>query len=148
MGRWRTGRGRVAPIALASVAVLMGGVLLLALGTALTPVFTTSFGLVLPSAFSPPSAPAPGAFTVMIGALAQVAAGDRGTAPGIITGGGSFGQFVFAPIAQNIDFHLGLDGRDVVPWRDRACWRCRWSKPIAGPARHSGAVGASSAMAA
>ena len=41
-------------------------------------------------------------FSVLIGAAAQhVPANKRGTASGVINAGGSFGQFVFAPLLQN-----------------------------------------------
>ena len=40
-------------------------------------------------------------FSVLIGAIAgRVSAANRGTAAGIINAGGSFGQFVFAPLLQ------------------------------------------------
>jgi len=37
----------------------------------------------------------------------------RGTAAESSTAGGSFGQFVFAPNRENVDFHVGVDDRDV-----------------------------------
>ena len=44
-----------------------------------------------------------GSFSVLIGSLARrLPPAQRGTAAGIITAGGSFGQFVFAPIAQKL----------------------------------------------
>jgi predicted MFS family arabinose efflux permease len=44
-----------------------------------------------------------GSFSVLIGAAAQrMPAEARGTASGVINAGGSFGQFVFAPILQKL----------------------------------------------
>ena len=99
--------GAVAPIggALAdrfgSARVLVGGVLVLALGTALTPLLTTSSGLVLTIGILTAIGSGAGSFTILIGAvMKRLPPPHRGTAAGIITAGGSFGQFVFAPIAQ------------------------------------------------
>ena len=81
--------------------VLTGGVLLLAVGMALTPLLTSHFGLVLTIGILSAVGSGAGSFTVLIGALAQrLAPKERGVASGLITGGGSFGQFVFAPLAQ------------------------------------------------
>ena len=52
-----------------------------------------------------------GSFSVLIGAAAQRApAESRGTASGVINAGGSFGQFVFAPVAQKLIAGLGWMG--------------------------------------
>ena len=83
--------------------VLVGGVLILALGSALTPLLTSSFGLVLTIGILTAMGSGAGSFSVLIGSLARRLPPDhRGTAAGIITAGGSFGQFVFAPIAQTL----------------------------------------------
>jgi len=83
--------------------VLIGGVLLLAVGTALTPYFTSSFGLVITIGILSAIGSGAGSFSVMIGALAQrLTPRERATASGLITGGGSFGQFLFAPITQKL----------------------------------------------
>ena len=55
----------------------------------------------------------------------------RGTAAGIITAGGSFGQFVFAPIAQTLISTCGVDDRDVVSERLLAR-RAALIRPISG----------------
>jgi len=83
--------------------VLVGGVVILALGCALTPLWTSSFGFVLTIGILTAMGSGAGSFSVLIGSLSRyLAPAQRGTAAGIITAGGSFGQFVFAPIAQNL----------------------------------------------
>jgi len=83
--------------------VLVGGVFVLALGSALTPLLTSSFGFVLTLGILTAAGSGAGSFSVLIGSLARaLPAAHRGTAAGIITAGGSFGQFVFAPIAQRL----------------------------------------------
>ena len=84
-----------------SARVLLGGVLILALGSVLTPLMTSSFGFVLTIGILIAVGSGAGSFSTLIGTLAQrLPPVHRGTAAGIITAGGSFGQFVFAPIAQ------------------------------------------------
>jgi predicted MFS family arabinose efflux permease len=81
--------------------VLLGGVLVVALGTALTPLLTSSFGLIVTIGILSAAGSGAASFSVLIGSLARrLPQQQRGTAAGIITAGGSFGQFVFAPIAQ------------------------------------------------
>jgi MFS family permease len=81
--------------------VLVGGVLILAVGCALTPLLTSSLGLVLTIGILTAVGSGAGSFAVLIGSLARrLPELHRGTAAGIITAGGSLGQFVFAPIAQ------------------------------------------------
>jgi len=83
--------------------VLVGGVLILALGCALTPLLTSSLGLVLTIGILTAVGSGAGSFAVLIGSLARrLPELHRGTAAGIITAGGSLGQFVFAPIAQTL----------------------------------------------
>jgi len=101
--------GAVAPVAGAvadrfgPARVLVGGVLILALGTALTPVLTTSAGLVFTIGILTAIGAGAGSFSMLIGTvMGRLPPAHRGTAAGIITAGGSFGQFVFAPIAQTL----------------------------------------------
>jgi MFS family permease len=83
--------------------ILVGGVLLLAVGSALTPLLTSTFGLMLTFGVLTAAGSGAGSFSVLIGSLARrLPPAQRGTAAGIITAGGSFGQFVFAPIAQRL----------------------------------------------
>ena len=83
--------------------VVLFGLLLVALGTALVPLMTTTFGLIVAigvlaaggAGFAGPS--------VLLAATARLTApAKRGIASGIVNAGGSFGQFVFVPIAQGI----------------------------------------------
>jgi MFS family permease len=86
-----------------STRVLVGGVLILALGSALTPIMTSSVGLVLTLGLLTAVGSGAGSFSVLIGSLSRyLPATHRGTAAGIITAGGSLGQFVFAPVAQTL----------------------------------------------
>ncbi len=91
--------------------VLVAGVLVLALGTALTPYMDSGFGLVLTLGVLMAAGSGAGSFSVLIGAAAQrVPAASRGTASGVINAGGSFGQFVFAPLAQKLISVSGVFG--------------------------------------
>jgi predicted MFS family arabinose efflux permease len=86
-------------------------VLILALGSALTPFMTTGVGLVLTIGLLSAIGSGAGSFSVLIGAVAQrLPAAHRGTASGMINAGGSFGQFVFAPLLQTLIFLLGWMG--------------------------------------
>lgn len=83
--------------------VLAAGVVILALGSALTPFMTSGFGLTLTIGVLSAAGAGAGSFSVLIGAAAQrLPAQQRGTASGIINAGGSFGQFVFAPLLQKL----------------------------------------------
>jgi predicted MFS family arabinose efflux permease len=94
--------------------VLISGVLVLSLGSALTPLLTSSFGLMLTIGILTAAGSGAGSFSVLIGSLARrLPPVRRGTAAGIITAGGSFGQFVFAPIAQKL---ISLSGWVIAMW--------------------------------
>jgi predicted MFS family arabinose efflux permease len=83
--------------------VLVAGVLLVALGTALIPFMTTTAGLVLAiGVLAAGGAGMAGPSVLMAATTRLVAPEKRGMASGIVNAGGSFGQFVFAPIAQGI----------------------------------------------
>jgi len=91
--------------------VLAVGILLLALGTALTPLMTTTAGLIFTIGFLSAGGSGAGSFSVLIGAAAQrLPEQRRGFASGVINAGGSFGQFVFAPLAQRLITSLGWMG--------------------------------------
>ncbi|MFC5302610.1 MFS transporter [Azospira restricta] len=92
-------------------AVLIGGVLLLALGSALTPFMDSTFGLIVSLGLLSAMGSGAGSFSVLIGAAAQRLPADaRGTAAGVINAGGSFGQFVFAPVLQKLIQAFGWMG--------------------------------------
>jgi len=81
--------------------VLACGLVVLAAGTALTPLMHSGFGLIVSLGLLSALGSGAGSFSVLIGAAAQrLPAESRGKATGVINAGGSFGQFVFAPIAQ------------------------------------------------
>ena len=66
---------------------------------ALTPFMTSAVGLILSLGILSAIGSGAGSFSVLIGAAAQrLPAEKRGKAAGIINAGGSFGQFVFAPV--------------------------------------------------
>jgi predicted MFS family arabinose efflux permease len=91
--------------------VLIGGILLLALGSALTPFMNSGFGLIISLGLLSAIGSGAGSFSVLIGAAAQrLPIEARGSASGVINAGGSFGQFVFAPILQKLIQSLGWMG--------------------------------------
>jgi predicted MFS family arabinose efflux permease len=91
--------------------VLAVGILLLALGTAITPLMTSTIGLIFAIGFLSAGGSGAGSFSVLIAAAAQrLPAERRGFASGVINAGGSFGQFVFAPLAQRLITVLGWMG--------------------------------------
>jgi MFS family permease len=88
--------------------VLFAGVLLVALGTALVPFMQTTWGLVLAiGVLAAGGAGMAGPSVLMAATTRLVAPERRGMATGIVNAGGSFGQFVFAPIAQGVTTAAG-----------------------------------------
>ena len=83
--------------------VLQGGLVLLALGSATTPLMTGTWGLVVSLGLLSAIGSGAGSFSVLIGAATtRLPVEARGAASGIINAGGSFGQFIFAPILQKL----------------------------------------------
>ncbi len=92
-------------------AVLIGGLLILALGSAITPFVTSGFGLMISLGLLSAIGSGIGSFSVLIGAATQrLPLESRGAASGVINAGGSFGQFVFAPILQKLIQGMGWMG--------------------------------------
>ncbi|MBC7454949.1 MAG: MFS transporter [Massilia sp.] len=86
-----------------SVKVIIVGALMLAAGLALTPFVSSQWGLMLTMGFLSAAGAGAGSFSILIGATAQrLPAERRPFAAGFINAGGSFGQFVFAPLMQAI----------------------------------------------
>lgn len=88
--------------------VIVVGVVLLALGTFITPYMTSTPGLVfaigvLASAGSGMAGPA----VLMSASVRMIAPERRGMATGIVNAGGSFGQFATAPIAAALIVGMG-----------------------------------------
>ncbi|MFC4654943.1 MULTISPECIES: MFS transporter [Rheinheimera] len=91
--------------------VLSYGLLILAIGCALTPFIQNSFGLIFTIGLLSAIGAGASSFSVLIGAAAQrLPAEARGSASGIINAGGSLGQFVFAPLAQKLIALFGWMG--------------------------------------
>lgn len=91
--------------------VLLVGLLLLVLGSALTPFISSSIGLILTMGVITAMGSGACSFSVLLGAAAQrMPTESRGVASGIINAGGSFGQFVFAPIIQKLIQLIGWMG--------------------------------------
>jgi MFS family permease len=91
--------------------VLVGGIVLLAIGSAVTPFMSSGVGLVFSMGILTALGAGAGSFSVLLGAAAnRLSAQERGTASGIINAGGSFGQFVFAPITQKLIQAFGWMG--------------------------------------
>jgi predicted MFS family arabinose efflux permease len=91
--------------------VIATGAFILAGGYALTPYMTSSIGFSLTIGFLMAAGAGAGSFSVLIGAAAQrIPAEKRGMASGIINAGGSFGQFVFAPLVQKLITATGWMG--------------------------------------
>jgi MFS family permease len=88
--------------------VLLAGVLLVAVGTALVPYMHTTWGLVFAiGVLAAGGAGMAGPSVLMAAITRMIPAERRGMATGIVNAGGSFGQFVFAPIAQGITAAAG-----------------------------------------
>ena len=91
--------------------VLASGFIILALGSALTPYMSTSAGLIFSIGILSAAGAGACSFSVLIGAAAQrLPAEKRGMASGIINAGGSFGQFIFAPLLQKLIGGVGWMG--------------------------------------
>lgn len=88
--------------------VLLVGVLLVALGTALTPFVSTTPGLIFAiGVLAAGGAGMAGPAVLMAATTRLIDPVRRGIATGVVNAGGSFGQFVFAPIAQGLTTMAG-----------------------------------------
>jgi len=82
--------------------IALGGVML-ALGTAATPFVQSEWALLLTLGFLSAAGAGAGSFSILIGATARRLPPERRAfASGFINAGGSFGQFVFAPLMAAI----------------------------------------------
>ncbi len=83
--------------------VIVFGAFLLAGGMAITPFMHSQAGLIVAMGLLTAAGAGAGSFSILIGATAQrLPAEKRSFAAGFINAGGSFGQFVFAPLMQAI----------------------------------------------
>ena len=81
--------------------VLLTGALMMAVGSALTPLATNEFTLIMTIGVLTAAGAGAGSFGVLIGVVAnRVPAHKRSVAAGFVNAGGSLGQFVFAPLNQ------------------------------------------------
>jgi len=88
--------------------VLLVGCCLVALGTFLTPLMTTTGGLIFAiGVLSAGGAGMAGPSVLMAATTRLVPADKRGLATGVVNAGGSFGQFALAPIAALMMVSLG-----------------------------------------
>ena len=88
--------------------VLLVGASLVALGTVLTPLMTSTAGLIFAiGVLSAGGAGMAGPAVLMAATTRLIAPEWRGLATGIVNAGGSFGQFVMAPVAGALILGLG-----------------------------------------
>ena len=91
--------------------VLLGGIVVMALGTALTPFANSGLAMIVTLGVLTTLGSGSSSFSVLLGAAAQrMSPQARGAASGVINAGGSFGQFVFAPICQKLIQSFGWVG--------------------------------------
>ncbi|HEY0503649.1 MAG TPA: MFS transporter [Lysobacter sp.] len=83
--------------------VLVAGGVLLAAGLVLAPAFASEWGLLLTLGVLSAAGAGAGSFSILIGATARhMPPEKRSMAAGVINAGGSFGQFLFAPLVQAV----------------------------------------------
>lgn len=88
--------------------VLIAGLLIAALGSALAPFMSSGLGLIFAIGLLTAAGSGASSFSVLMGAAAQrLPLEARGSASGVINAGGSFGQFVFAPVLQKLIQAIG-----------------------------------------
>jgi MFS family permease len=86
-----------------TVRIIVIGAVMMALGLAATPFMSSGFGLVLMLGILTAAGAGAGSFSILIGSAAQrLPPEKRAFASGFINAGGSFGQFVFAPLSQAV----------------------------------------------
>lgn len=91
--------------------VLLIGALMLGAGTLLAPFATSEFTLIITLGVLMAGGAGAGSFGVLIGVVSQrVPAPKRSFAAGFVNAGGSFGQFLFAPLNQALIAGLGWMG--------------------------------------
>jgi MFS family permease len=84
-----------------TVRIIAIGAVMMAVGLAATPFMASGFGLVMMLGILAAAGAGAGSFSILIGSAAQrLPAERRAFASGFINAGGSFGQFVFAPLSQ------------------------------------------------
>ena len=126
--------------------VLLVGVLLVALGTFLTPFMTTTWGLIFAiGVLAAGGAGMAGPSVLMATTARLIPAERRGVATGVVNAGGSFGQFIMAPLAAALTASLGWMGAlqalgFIVLLALPAAWVLRGPGPAAAPGAAAPAV--------
>ena len=88
--------------------VVLLGVVLIAIGTVITPLMTTTLGLIFAiGVLAAGGAGMAGPSVLMAATTRLVPVEKRGLASGVVNAGGSFGQFVMAPIAIGLTAAVG-----------------------------------------
>jgi predicted MFS family arabinose efflux permease len=88
--------------------VLLAGAVLVTVGTFITPLMTTTWGLILAiGVLSAGGSGMAGPAVLMAATTRLIPAHKRGLATGIVNAGGSFGQFVMAPVATALMVGIG-----------------------------------------
>jgi predicted MFS family arabinose efflux permease len=88
--------------------VLVAGLALVAVGTFITPLMTSTFGLVIAiGVLAAGGAGMAGPAVLMSASMRMTDPARRGIATGIVNAGGSFGQFAIAPIAAALIVGIG-----------------------------------------
>ena len=91
--------------------VVVAGVVLIAIGTAITPYMTSTLGLIFSiGVLAAGGAGMAGPSVLMAATTRMIPPERRGMATGIVNAGGSFGQFLFVPIAGGITALAGWVG--------------------------------------
>jgi predicted MFS family arabinose efflux permease len=121
--------------------VIAAGGILLAIGLALTPMMGSGAGLWLSLGFLMAAGAGAGSFGVLLSAAAKtVPVEKRAMAGGMINAGGSFGQFVFAPLVQKL---IAAFGWVSAIWTVAAislltlplAWRLRGQRILSNPSQ-------------
>ena len=88
--------------------VIFVGIVLIVIGTVITPFMTSTLGLILSiGVLAAGGAGMAGPTVLMAASTRLVPAQKRGVATGIVNAGGSFGQFIMAPISIGLTVTLG-----------------------------------------
>jgi predicted MFS family arabinose efflux permease len=127
-----------------AVKVVIAGAIMLALGCVLTPLATSSLGLLLTMGVLSAAGAAAGSFSILIGIAAQrLPPEKRSFAAGLINAGGSVGQSIFAPLVQLI---IGAAGWASAMFA--TAFAALLTIPLVLPLRRSTAAGAAVASLA
>ena len=128
--------------------VIVAGGLLLAAGTAAAPFVSSEAGIILTLGLLMAGGAGAGSFSILIGATARNLAPERRAfAAGFINAGGSFGQFVFAPLNQAL---IGLLGwvNALIAMAAISLSTLPLARLLAAPQRAAGSVHGAEAAAA